>query len=56
MALITVRPTATDIAIANSIASHTNPPAEEVAEVLTWGADEHILNALAVAWWLSARS
>jgi undecaprenyl-diphosphatase len=56
MALVTVRPTATDIAIANSIASHTDPPTEEVAEVLTWGADEHILNALAAAWWLYARS
>jgi undecaprenyl-diphosphatase len=56
MALITVRPTSADVAIANSIASHTDPPAEDVAEVLTWGADEHILNALAAAWWLYARS
>jgi membrane-associated phospholipid phosphatase len=56
MALITVRPTAADIAIANSIASRTNRPAEQVAKVLTWGADEHILNALAAAWWLYARS
>ncbi len=56
MALITVRPTRADIAIANAIASHTDPPAEKVAKVLTWGADEHILNALAAAWWFYARS
>jgi undecaprenyl-diphosphatase len=55
MALITVRPTATDVAIANSIASHTNPPTEEAAEVLTWGADEHVLCALAAVWWLYTR-
>jgi membrane-associated phospholipid phosphatase len=55
MALITVRPTATDVAIANSIASHTNLPTEKAAEVLTWGADEHILSALAAAWWLYTR-
>jgi membrane-associated phospholipid phosphatase len=55
MALINVRPTAADIAIANAIATHTDPPAEEVARVVTWGADEHILNALAVGWWLYSR-
>ena len=55
MALVTVRPTAADVAIANSIASHTNPPTEEAAEVLTWGADEHILCALTAAWWLCTR-
>lgn len=55
MALLTVRPTAADVAIANAIAAHTDPPAEEVAGVVTWGADEHILNALALGWWLCAR-
>ena len=55
MALVTVRPTTADIAIANSIASHTDPPAEEVARVVTWGADEHILSALAAGWWLYTR-
>jgi membrane-associated phospholipid phosphatase len=55
MALVTVRPTAADVAIANSIASHTNPPTEKIAEVLTWGADEHILTALTAAWWLGTR-
>jgi hypothetical protein len=56
MALITVRPTRTDIAIANSIASHTDRPAEKTAEALTWGADEHILSAAALVWWLYART
>jgi undecaprenyl-diphosphatase len=55
MALVTVRPTTADVAIANSIASHTDPPAEEVARVVTWGADEHILSALAAGWWLYTR-
>jgi undecaprenyl-diphosphatase len=56
MALITVRPTAADVAIANFVATHTNPPAEEAAEVLTWGADEHILCGLTAAWWLYTRN
>jgi membrane-associated phospholipid phosphatase len=55
MALVTVRPTTADVAIANSIAAHTNQPTETIAEVLTWGADEHILVALTAAWWLSTR-
>lgn len=55
MALITVPPTAADVAIAKIIASRTDPPAEQVAGLLTWGADEHVLNALAAAWWLYTR-
>jgi undecaprenyl-diphosphatase len=56
MALVTVRPTAADVAIADAISSHTDPPAEELAGVVTWGADEHILSALAAGWWLYTRS
>ena len=55
MALATIRPTGTDIAIANAVATHTNPPTEEVAGAVTWGADEHILSTLAAAWWLYTR-
>lgn len=55
MALVNVRPTAADIATANAIAAHTDPSAEEVAGFVTWGADEHILNALAAGWWLYSR-
>jgi membrane-associated phospholipid phosphatase len=56
MALITVRPTAADVAIANFVATRTNSPTEEVAGTLTWGADEHILCALTAAWWLFTRN
>jgi hypothetical protein len=56
MALMTVRPTAVDVAVASEIASRTGPRTEEAAEVLTWGADEHILCALAAGWWLYSRS
>ena len=55
MALVTVKPTRTDIAIANEIADRTTPELEETAEALTWGADEHVLLALASAGWLLAR-
>jgi membrane-associated phospholipid phosphatase len=55
MALVTVRPSAPDIAIANAIAAHTTPRIEKAADVLTWGADEHILVALTLAWWIYAR-
>ncbi|MCG2667206.1 membrane protein [Bradyrhizobium sp. CCBAU 11434] len=55
MAPVTVKPTRTDIAIANEIAEHTNPELEQTAKALTWGADEHVLLALAAAGWLYAR-
>jgi membrane-associated phospholipid phosphatase len=55
MALITVPPTAADIAIARLIASRTTPPTEEAAGFLTWGADEHVLSALTAAWWRYTR-
>lgn len=55
MALITIRPTRADVAIADWIAAHINPPTEEVAEALTWGADGHVLCAVIAAWWLYAR-
>ena len=56
MALITVQPTKLDVSVANAVASHTRPYAEKAAGVITWGADEHILCALAAGWWLLARS
>ena len=55
MALVTVKPAGIDIAIADEIADHTNSRLEETAEALTWGADEHVLLALAAAGWLYAR-
>ncbi|MBU6462594.1 MAG: phosphatase PAP2 family protein [Bradyrhizobium sp.] len=53
---ITVRPTEGDIAIARTIARNTSPQTEDVAEFLTWGADEHVLCALAAVWWIWTRS
>src|SRR3979490_874378 len=55
MAPVRVRPTRTDVSIANTIVRHTGRPTEQTAELLTWGADEHILSALAAAWWLYSR-
>ena len=50
MALVRVKPTEADVAIANSIAAHTGRPAEHIAQTMTWGADEHVLCALAIGW------
>jgi hypothetical protein len=56
MALVRVRPTSADISIANTVGSYTGPETERAAGVLTWGADEHVLCALAAGWWLYSRS
>jgi PAP2 superfamily len=56
MALVTVHPTKADVSIANAIASHTRPRIEKIAKATTWGADEHILSALAIGWWIYARN
>jgi membrane-associated phospholipid phosphatase len=55
MALITVRPTQLDKDIARGIARYTDVPVEESTEVLTWGADEHLLIAAATIGWLLTR-
>jgi undecaprenyl-diphosphatase len=55
MALFRVCPTPADVEIANTIARYTSPRTERAAQVLTWGADEHVLCALVAAWWLSKR-
>jgi membrane-associated phospholipid phosphatase len=52
---IAVRPTRTDVAIARAIARNTAPAPEAIARAATWGADEHILLAMAAAGWLAAR-
>ncbi len=56
MALTRVKPTRADIAIADVVAARTGRPAEHVAEAVTWGADEHVLCALALGWWIYART
>jgi len=55
MAPIRVRPTQADIEIANAISAHTGKSTERAAQLLTWGADEHILCGLAAGWWLYSR-
>lgn len=55
MALITVKPTRADERIARTVARNTNHRAEFVARELTWGADEKILLALAVAGFVATR-
>jgi hypothetical protein len=52
MAPIRVSPTSADVVIADGIAARTGRPTEQVAQALTWGADEHLLCALAGAWWV----
>lgn len=56
MALYRVRPTSADIEIAKAVAKYASPPTEAVAATLTWGADEHILCALAAGWWIYCRN
>jgi undecaprenyl-diphosphatase len=53
---IRIRPTPADVAIANAIAAHTGREPEQVAEAITWGADEHVLCSLAGAWWVYCRN
>jgi undecaprenyl-diphosphatase len=52
---MTVRPTGQDVAVARAIARHTAPVPEAMARAVTWGADEHLLLALAAAGWLASR-
>ena len=54
MALVEVKPSRIDTAIADKIAEHTNSGIEHTAQTLTWAADEHVLLALAAAGWLYA--
>ena len=55
MALLRIRPSWADIEIAEQISDRTSPEVERIAEVLTWGADEHVMCALATGWWLYCR-
>jgi hypothetical protein len=53
---ITIRPTSVDVKIARAVARHTNRQTERASEALTWGADEHVLCAAAVLWWIYSRT
>jgi len=50
-----IPPTTSDVQIANAVAKYTSPRTERAAELLSWGADEHVLLALAAGWWLYCR-
>jgi membrane-associated phospholipid phosphatase len=50
-----IPPTTSDVQIANAVAAYTSPRTERAAELLTWGADEHVLLAIAAGWWLYCR-
>ena len=52
---IAVHPTEADRKIARAVARNTSPKTEDGAKFLTWGADEHVLCALAAGWWLLSR-
>jgi hypothetical protein len=56
MTPIRIHPTNVDLYLAKTISADTGPQTEQVAEFVTWGADEHILSALAAGWWLYSRS
>jgi membrane-associated phospholipid phosphatase len=56
MGLYRIPPTRADIAIADTVSQYTNPRTERVAELVTWGADENLLLALAADWWVYCRN
>ncbi len=53
---IRMHPLSADIELARAIARHSRPLPERISGALTWGADEYILTALAVGWWLWCRA
>ncbi|MET4175286.1 MULTISPECIES: phosphatase PAP2 family protein [unclassified Bradyrhizobium] len=53
---VRVRPLPADIELARAIARNTRPLPERISAALTWGADEHVLTALALGWWLWSRA
>lgn len=55
MALFRIRPTHADVAIAKRLSEHADPAVQQAAKVLTWGADEKVIGAIAAGWWLCRR-
>ena len=55
MMRVRINPTTADVKLARAIARNTRPAPEEVSQLVTWGADEHVLVGLAVGWWLYCR-
>jgi undecaprenyl-diphosphatase len=55
MALLTVRPSKIDKALAEAVARNTTDLTESISQGLTWGADEKLLLVLAAAGWIASR-
>jgi undecaprenyl-diphosphatase len=55
MALIRIPITRVDHWVASAIARNTNVETERTAQILTWGADEHLLCLIAAGWWFYCR-
>jgi undecaprenyl-diphosphatase len=55
MALLTIRPTRLDCAIADFTEAHATPRVEGPLQFLTYAADEHVLFAVSLGFWLLSR-
>jgi membrane-associated phospholipid phosphatase len=55
MALLTIRPTRLDCAIADLAEEHATPQLEKPLQFITYAADEHVLFAAALGFWLASR-
>jgi undecaprenyl-diphosphatase len=55
MALLTIRPTRLDCAIADFAEAHATPRIEKPLQFITYAADEHVLLAASLGFWLASR-
>jgi membrane-associated phospholipid phosphatase len=55
MALVTIGPTRLDCGVAKIVEDHATPALERPLERLTYAADEHVLYAAALGFWLFSR-
>jgi undecaprenyl-diphosphatase len=56
MASYRIPPTSADIVIVDAVSKYASARTERTAQLLTWGADEHVLLAAAASWWLYCRN
>jgi undecaprenyl-diphosphatase len=56
MALLTIGPTKFDRGIAAVVANHANPQVEQIVETVTYAADEHLLLAASLGFWLFSQA
>ena len=55
MSLVSLPPTAADLAVARAAARHASTREETTLRVVTWAADEHLVCAAAAAFWIYGR-